>query len=579
MGGNHSLFQENHSDDGCRTKLGDAGLMLPKIVQLLFALVAASCGGGGDTPTDAAPDPSPAPSPTPSSGRWLVAEAGAVVSAGNVVYADGFSQPSVSKNMIAVDASNGRVTKVVESAGSWAPISTFDTARDAYLTARSNGVGGFSEIRRAYTLYSKGGRLMKIDHQMSGDPNPQALGNISLAEICGVPGIDNSFQDLNAPGSSYLFYLRPDDSGKCNIASWATQAVRMNMSPTDHSITTGKPLAAIRNRNGSITGYLIQSGSVLSPGPLQRVDANLQHPTVISGYPLLGVAHFVFGSAAPGVFVFSLADTLYGMNLQDFSIRPLAVSNGLSSVSLIAVRDGPNAYVSLGEQGSTTIVRVGEDLSASVVGTIVAGGGTTIHELDVTDSHVIARVGKRFWSVPKSGGTASVLIDVPTVPTAIAPVHPVFSGVALQPNRYFVTAGELVWFNVSTSFSAVTDRMYKIRGDGSNKVVIDNAKIISSTWASSRGWMARNQAEAVFVMEGWSATKAWGGALVRAYEGATGLPRFDVGRIPEAALATVHVDDPVGDPIQYGGSGIIGYGLIWSDSILSYMTDRSGFYP
>jgi hypothetical protein len=166
---------------------------------------------------------------------------------------------------------------VVEAAGAWYPQgSLMQVDVDA-------AAGVIRNTRERLRMYFKSGRLTRLDLATPGAPSPVRVSTLSVSGICLTTGspIGDVFDDWTQPGDSVLVYqTKPQcDNFIQTIGDRRYVAVRAGMSAIDTPIELGayRPLQALRDRSGAITGFVVYDGTTLA-----RVDANFANPTTIA---------------------------------------------------------------------------------------------------------------------------------------------------------------------------------------------------------------------------------------------------------------------------------------------------------
>jgi hypothetical protein len=145
------------------------------------------------------------------------------------------------------------------------------------------------------------GHIRAIDLTSYVEPQSQQISNETGATVdatCSlsgtqVAGANTDYAgvyfaaDLQNPVNSAYFYRLPGLDGSCNTADDVVHMVRTGMSSTDAPITvSAMPVATVHSATGSITGFVIKSGT-----QLVMVDDNFANPVVLGTFAsTIGVA-------------------------------------------------------------------------------------------------------------------------------------------------------------------------------------------------------------------------------------------------------------------------------------------------
>ena len=138
------------------------------------------------------------------------------------------------------------------------------------------------------------GHIRAIDLTSFDSPHSQQISNETGATVddtCSltgtqVAGANTDYAgvyfaaDLQNPVNSAYFYRLPGLDGTCNTADDVVHMVRTGMSSTDAPITvSAMPIATVHSATGSITGFVIKSGSTPA-----MVDNNFANPVTLGTF-------------------------------------------------------------------------------------------------------------------------------------------------------------------------------------------------------------------------------------------------------------------------------------------------------
>jgi hypothetical protein len=158
-----------------------------------------------------------------------------------------------------------------------------------FLTGASLGQAAGVEIYKG-----SDGHVYALDLAATSAPSPQQISSESAATIddtCSLSGTQvsganydyvgvNFSGDLLTPTNSSYFYRLPGPDGVCNTADDIIHLVKTGMAPTDAPIVaSAMPLAAVKNAQGGITGFVAKSGA-----NLVLVDTNFANPVVLGSF-------------------------------------------------------------------------------------------------------------------------------------------------------------------------------------------------------------------------------------------------------------------------------------------------------
>jgi len=231
-----------------------------------------------------------------------------------------------------------------------------------------------------------------------------------------------------------------------------------------------------------------------------------------------------------------------------------------------------------------------------------------VNELSLTDHHVVVRMGRKFLSVPKEGGTVRELATVPDTEelmpryrmrrAARTVDHPTLR------QRQFIRGGNRVWFETTRTRSApVRFVVYSVAADGSDielKRMADTS-IVTWTAPASVPWCVENPSHAVYLAPQWTPTAGnrnradFGDQPIVAYAAADWTVLIEVGRFPEPVVrsgtlqfpALVSKTEMYGEPLQFGEAGLLPIrgrtqttnGTAAGTDLLYFKTDEPGLVP
>ena len=469
--------------------------------------------------------------PTGGAGYYLIGSAGPITNV-NITYANG-SQSVPSQALFAVpEATPGTPSQVEASGGTGiVPISSFQ----ATITG-----GQITNARPRFVVYFKNDRLWKIDQVVaSGTPTPAMVSTLAPAAICGSSGaplaadfVDGS--DWADDTRGWVFFRSPGADGTCSTSDDTFQAVRMNMSDTAAPVVIGQPVAQMRGTDGSLTGLIVRNGTQIA-----QYNADLTSSTNLftvdpATFVSLGS---IFGSAAPGLWVFVDGTSLYAVNLQNPGTRVAAatIAAGETLISRTAA-DGANAYVALNTSTASRIIKV----TSAPGGSQIATTSAQIAALAVTPTRVVAQVSSTpvsLVSVSKNGGTAATIYS---------------TDIGDLPELLF-TIGENVIFSKLgvTNFSGPATAFLQSDGTGVNVVAGTRALhgVAPQTITLSQGIAQYAQ---VIMTTNETLTTQDSGASLQSIDGASATVAF--GTFPQS-LGQAEIISPA--PMQVGQSGLV----------------------
>lgn len=469
-----------------------------------------------------------------SGGYHLVAEAGASVT-GTMQWASGTTNFS-SAALMAVNADNpaqpGQAV-VVEPAGQ---ALVFDFFGDATVSGSL-----VSNARVRLQVYAKGGRFYKLDQVASGSsgPQPALLSTLTTQEVCGANGAvyrsgNLDPNDLVDPSRSWMFLEAPGADGQCGTSDDVMRAVRLNMSGSTAAQTlAAEPMAEIRNASGAITGFIVRAGT-----QIRQLDADLGNAvnlfTVGDTVTSLGV---VFGSGAPGIWLFADGSTLYGVNLATPQTRvALATLAGGETVQQIPAGGGSEAFVAIDGASGSRVVRVTEALAGSALATFPE----RVTDLVLTTSRLLASgTSGKIYSLPRAGGSLDTLLTPASGEFAVL----MFSG------------GETAVVQVYSQTGGRS--VLLINGDGSNPQTLDSTAVVGALMPASMNLQSGlAQIHAVQLASPVGTDSNLSGATVRAVQVSSRAALVTYGSLSGMPAGVAYADFGA---LQYGQPGLLTY--------------------
>lgn len=452
--------------------------------------------------------------------------------------------------LVAVNADQPAQTTTLEARGQWLSLLLKHIGPVLEATV-DPGTGVYRRLRQRYMVYAKGNRLMKADLASNGLPVPTPFSTLTTNDICSGSYINfNVATDYADASKSYVLLVSPDGpAGSCFGPGSLYRALRLDMGPNDTPLTVPNPLAAIRDATGAITGFIVRAGN-----QVQRTDANFAN--AVNGFvaPSGLVSLGVFGSSAPGVWVYSDSNDLFAVDLA--APVPAATPLGVP-VSLFVIGhqnvvvDGGSMYVAYGPN----VVRINENRTATPIG----AAATPIQELGVTPSRVIFRANNVLGSIPKAGGAALTLVanpgsfDIFNALNRNGAIDPT-SGSSNNWQHVFLTGGENVYYVTQNGTPPNRYAVRVIASDGTGAQVTQGARIVSWTEGPAVPWAGNTTAHTIYLAEN-EGSGLFAGSPIRAYDAATRAQRFAVGTFPAALSIQVQPDQV--QPILFGEPGLI----------------------
>lgn len=416
--------------------------------------------------------------------------------------------------------------------------------------------GNLTGLHQRYMVYAKNGRLMKLDLTASGTPASTALTTLATNNICSPSyTFFNVAHDYADPSKSYLILYSPTPTGTCFSTGTdfrldvLYRAVRMDMGPNDAPLTVPNPLAAIRAANGAITGFVVRNGA-----RVQRTDANFANAVDLFAAPVGMISLGVFGTTAPGVWVYTDSSDLYAVDLANPTAPTplgLAVNLALCLHQAVAV-DGASMYVGCGPR----LFRINQDRTGSLLGTASAA----VQEVAVTPSRVVFKTNTTIASIAKSGGAITPLVtnlgtvDLFNALNRNGAIDPA-TGSSSNWQHSFVTGGENVYHVTRNGTPPNRNVVHVIGSDGTNPATTTGARVVSWTEAPAVQWSGNTGAHTVYMVEGENSPGTFSGSPVNAYDTTTRARRFVLGNFP--AVLTLDVFNTPADPVAFGESGLL----------------------
>lgn len=464
------------------------------------------------------------PASSGGAGYYLSAFAGTSAK-GSTQYADG-AESSVMASLLAIKADNPTLgASTVEPAGQ---VSNWNKQ---VVEATLNN-GQLSAARQRFIVYFKGGRLYKLDHVVSsGVPTPALLSSLKSTDVCGRAGSSMTSAHLDGMGNdfidasrSWVFLIAPGPDGRCDTAADnKAYAVRLNMDANTPAQLIDMPVAELRAQDGSLSGYLLRSGTQLS-----SVDANLASPKPLyklDSDDFVNLSDGLLGSNAPGVWIYIDGSKLYGLDLaKPSSPKLLATLNSGEAKQGTVVTDGANAYLALSTASSARILHITEGLAVDTLATL----DVPVSDMQLSPSHVIVQslgIGSKkkgqLLSLARGNGAQTVLYTLADT-EAFGQTEVSGSNVYASVLGFGATPGLRTWV------SAV---------DGSAQAWLNNSLLLGVM--GPRSWSLRalaNQGSAwgLFLVDGVSSLSSIGGGTLRSVQGDNRQTLVSYGKLPDS---------------------------------------------
>ncbi len=528
--------------------------------------------------------------------------------------------------LIAVDPSAPDDWRIIEPAGRHSSETVNFVHQNSVLEATvdpQTGLHAHSRIR--FSVYARENRIWKFDHESGADGT--LLSALSTAELCSTAySVRRVVHDYADASRSWAFFTTPGPSRSCFPFPDDLRhlGVRMDMGPDDPPRPVPLPLTPIYATSGSIAGFVVQDQE-----KIQRVDADFANPKTLFTVPnpplvINGVTNytvytrgFLFGQSAPGRWLYLAVHEFQNEFLMGYDLSaeegpvPIVRLPSTSSSSPNGTvfsdwtdTDGTNVFIALNEHPNRSVIaRIGEDFTLQRLATNAAA----VHELSLTDGHVVIRNDKRIWSVPKSGGEPRLLVSLANNQELVPKFRVRRAARTVEHNtvriRMLVTAGENVWFEATFSehFNVPRHDVHVVSAADPEPVVetFESASIV--TWAAppEMPWCVDTSAHAIYIVDHREPTLTdvrhdIAGMPFHARDGRTREYLFEMGRMPTANLTVGSVSDSVpisygtvmGEPLQYGEPGLIPIygrpivdGKVTGPDLVLFHSDMPGLIP
>ena len=279
------------------------------------------------------------------------------------------------------------------------------------------------------------GHIRAIDLTSYLEPQSQQISNETGATVddtCSlsgtqVAGANTDYAgvyfaaDLQNPVNSAYFYRLPGLDGSCDTADDVVHMVRTGMSSTDAPITvSAMPVATVHSATGSITGFVIKSGT-----QLVMVDNTFANPVVLGtfagtigvaialpvgttqGYPTGqlflvdgNVVHVNYASPALSATLFTIPGWTPTSNGANFAASPTALYVSVNTAAAAGAPESASIYT-IPADGSAAAAVV--DTEASHIDSLsFPVGGTNLVWGETTPTYTIR-------AMAQSGGTPFTL--------------------------------------------------------------------------------------------------------------------------------------------------------------------------
>lgn len=501
------------------------------------------------------------------------------------------------RQILAVDPAAPMPPAVVVPAGQYSGDTVNFIHQNSILEATVDpDTGLHTDTRVRFTVYARDNRLWKFDHL--GGPGGEPWTTLTTPEVCTFSyTLRRVAPDFADARRSWMFFVAPGPSGNCFAFPDDTRVLglRLDMGPDDPPRRVPIPLAPLYAADGALTGFVAQDAD-----KVQRVDPDFGNPTTLFTVPnppivLNGVTNyttynrgFLFGRSAPGRWLYLgvhnfLTEYLMGFDLAGGGspvpiLRVPSTSSGNPAGTLFGDwtdTDGAHVFLALNEGPTrSVIVRIAEDFSVQRLATNTAA----VHELALTDTHVIVRSDKTLRALPKSGGEPRLLTTlaadeefVPKFRTrrgARTVEHPTLRV------RRFLTGGGNVWFETTVGRSVPSQHEVRVIDAGDPNATVERLADRSLiTWVApdAAPWCAEPPARAVYLANRRIPTpptdlrRDLSGLPLRAHDAATRAVVVEVGTFPTATLTlgtttaptSVFAQEVLGEPFHWGQPGLI----------------------
>jgi hypothetical protein len=457
-----------------------------------------------------------------------------------------FAGPFANGALVAVDPAQPSQTITVEAAGQGATSGGLVAALQADVQN-----GQMSNTRARFTPYIKGARIWVVDHDApAGVPAPRQVSSLAQSAACG--GLQLNGNDFRNPAKSWGFFTVPGADGRCNTSDDAYVGVRLEMSPSAAPRSVDRPVARVTDAVGSVSGFVVARGT-----QIRRVDAELSGALDLFsvsgvGFEPVGVH---FGRNLPGIWLFVDNGVLYGYDLGGTASTPTALATLPVGMRVDhAIGDGETGYVLLrstdllSPQQSTEVLKVGADLATAITMLSVPEPGGFAYS---TPTRLLLRTARSLVSVPKAGGT----------PTVLAADDGTWSVGAAH------TSDETVYVN-QYQVGPRRHRVMIIEADGSRRQLLDDAAVVGVAAPPTvtllnlgRPPLFVNQAQSIHIARGVSDGTGleFGGSTLITYDGATRAERTTAGVLQNGVRGSVASNTSGAGTLHLGQTGLLTY--------------------
>lgn len=446
-----------------------------------------------------------------------------------------------------------------------------------YESAYDPASGVIRDYRVRITTFARGNRLYKIDHvATAGNPVPVQWGSVTTEEVCRSRLLPTGSTDI-ADIAGYWVFRSPGTDGRCNSGDDVFRALSFAAGATDPAVTlSGEPIASLHDAARRRIGYILKSGT-----SVVRVNADFSAPTPFLTLPAFTSVRSslgLLGGAEPRYWLFTTSAPIrvyaYDLIAGGAPVELFTLATGESAGPTDLTTEAGTAYLRLTDLGRGTIrvIRINEDLSTQVLGTVTPGVPLSPFEsltpIRTTTTRVVLAVGGGLHSIPKAGGTATLIssASAPLLTTALGSFG-------------FITAGSNVWYPSSRSV-ALSSKLAVVADDGSNPATIDvalPANAIDFLWPLVPSACSRECRHAALTANvgSMSAIGTNVGSEIVTYNGSTRLAIANHGQLPTTPLAAVGTLASM--PTQLGQRGLVHfYSSDLSFSFFLFTTDQIG---
>jgi hypothetical protein len=326
---------------------------------------------------------------------------------------NGAYTPSANTGALTVFSNTGSSgATVLANPGTWFP-------QGSLMQADVDVAGGVvRNLREAARLFIQSGQLKKIDLEAPGTPAPVRVSTLDVSDVCatGESPIGERFDDWTQPANAVLVYQAQPacENGITPLGDRRYVAVRAGMSSTTAPIALGafRPLMALRNEAGSLTGFIVYDGSTLA-----RVDTAFANASVITANAavrddvirVLGV----YGPANAPYLLYSYQPFAQATQLRRVELTgPATQSTLLSVASVYSVTSDAEAVYVLGpvvDGSEVQLYRVGHDQSVRTLATRVNSDGTE-SRLRLSASRCLVVTRNAVTSIPLGAGSRELYL-------------------------------------------------------------------------------------------------------------------------------------------------------------------------